>query len=96
ETTPTNTNLVGNLNPEQLSPPVTKTLSPPDKQPEEVRLLAFFAVLLVILGLLSIVALATRTSKFSLMPNSEQSSDHKDKIDYFPYQEGRDSQGKAA
>ncbi|MHC5832840.1 MAG: serine/threonine protein kinase, partial [Nostoc sp.] len=38
ETTPTNTNLVGNLNPEQLSPPVTK-MSPPDKQPEEVRLL---------------------------------------------------------
>ncbi|MHC5615801.1 MAG: protein kinase domain-containing protein [Nostoc sp.] len=96
ETTPRNTNLVGNLNPEQLSSPVTKTLSHPDKQPEEVRLLAFFAVLLVILGLLSIVALATRTSKFSLMPNSEQSSDHKDKIDYFPYQEGRDSQGKVA
>jgi len=95
ETTPTNTNLVDNLNTEQLSPPVTK-MSPPDKQPEEVRLLAFFAVLLVILGLLSIVALATRTSKFSLMPNSEQSSDHKDKIDYFPYQEGRDSQGKIA
>ncbi|MEH1911112.1 serine/threonine-protein kinase [Nostoc sp.] len=96
ETTPTNINLVGNLNTEQLSAPITKTLSPPDKQPEEVRLLAFFAVMLVILGLLSIVALATRTSKFTLMANSEQSPDKKGKIDYFPYKEGRDSQGKVA
>ncbi|MEH2381544.1 MAG: serine/threonine-protein kinase [Nostoc sp.] len=96
ETTSTNINLAGNLNTEQLSPPITKTLSPPDKQPEEVRLLAFFAALLVILGLLSIVALATRTSKFTLMANSEQSPDKKGKIDYFPYKEGRDSQGKVA
>ncbi|MEH2358888.1 serine/threonine-protein kinase [Nostoc sp.] len=96
ETTPANINLVSNLNTEQLSAPITKTLSPPDKQPEEVRLLAFFAVMLVILGLLSIVALATRTSKFTLMPNSEQSPEKKGKIDYFHYQEGRDSQGKVA
>ncbi|MHC5934811.1 protein kinase domain-containing protein [Nostoc sp.] len=96
ETTPANINLVGNLNTEQLSAPINKILPPPDKQPEEVRLLAFFAVMLVILGLLSIVALATRTSKFSLMPNYEQSPEKKGKIDYFPYQEGRDSQGKVA
>ncbi|MEH2412520.1 serine/threonine-protein kinase [Nostoc sp.] len=96
ETTSANINLVSNLNIEQLSPPITKTLSPPDKQPEEVRLLAFFAVMLVILGLLSIVALATRTSKFTLMPNSEQSPEKKGKIDYFPYKEGRDSHGKVA
>ncbi|MEH2320752.1 serine/threonine-protein kinase [Nostoc sp.] len=96
ETTSTNINLVSNLNIEQLSPPITKTLSPPHKQPEEVRLLAFFAVMLVILGLLSIVALATRTSKFTLMPNSEQSPEKKGKIDYFPYKEGRDSHGKVA
>ncbi|MEH2293495.1 serine/threonine-protein kinase [Nostoc sp.] len=96
ETTSTNINLVSNLNTEELSPPIAKTLSPPHKQPEEVRLLAFFAVMLVILGLLSIVALATRTSKFTLMPNSEQSPEKKGKIDYFPYKEGRDSHGKVA
>ncbi|MBN3898870.1 MAG: serine/threonine protein kinase [Nostoc sp. NOS(2021)] len=96
ETTPKNINLAGNLNTEQLSPPITKTFSPPDKQPEEVRLLAFFVALLVILGLLSIMALATRTSKFTLMPNYEQSPEKKGKIDYFPYKEGRDSQGKVA
>ncbi|MEH2006924.1 serine/threonine-protein kinase [Nostoc sp.] len=96
ETTPVNIILVDNINTEQLSAPITKTLSPPDKQPEEVPLLKFFAVLLVILGLLSIVALATRTSKFSVRQNYGQSPEKKSKIDYFPYKEGRDSQGKVA
>ena len=96
ETTPENINLVEDCNVEQLLPPITQTSLTPYKQPEEVPLLAFFAVLLVILGLLSIVALATRTSKFTGMQNYEQSPEKKGKIDYFPYQEGRDSQGKVA
>ena len=96
ETTPENINLVEDCNVEQLLPPITQTSLTPHKQPEEVPLLAFFAVLLVILGLLSIVALATRTSKFTGMQNYEQSPEKKGKIDYFPYQEGRDSQGKVA
>ncbi|MEH2120539.1 serine/threonine-protein kinase [Nostoc sp.] len=96
ETTPENINLVEDCNVEQLLPPITQTSLTPHKQPEEVPLLAFFAVLLVILGLLSIVALATRTSKFTGMQNYKQSPEKKGKIDYFPYQEGRDSQGKVA
>ena len=96
ETTPENINLVEDCNVEQLLPPITQTSLTPHKQPEEVPLLAFFATLLVILGLLSIVALATRASKFPGMQNYEQSPEKKGKIDYFPYQEGRDSQGKVA
>ncbi|MCC5669438.1 serine/threonine protein kinase [Nostoc sp. CHAB 5784] len=96
ETTPENINLVRNSNIEQLPPPITKTSFTPQKQPEEVPLLKFFAALLVILGLLSIVALATRTSKFSVLQNYGQSPERKGKIDYFPYKEGRDSQGRVA
>ncbi|MCC5643467.1 protein kinase [Nostoc sp. CHAB 5824] len=96
ETTPENINLVKNSNIEQLPPAITKNSFPPHKQPEEVPLLKFFAALLVILGLLSIVALATRTSKFSARSNYGQFPEKKGKIDYFPYQEGRDSLGKVA
>ncbi|MEH2335426.1 serine/threonine-protein kinase [Nostoc sp.] len=96
EITPENINLVEDCNVEQSLPPITQTSLTPHKQPEEVPLLAFFAILLVILGLLSIVALATRTSKFTGMQNYEQSPEKKGKIDYFPYQEGKDSQGKVA
>ncbi|MCC5656124.1 serine/threonine protein kinase [Nostoc sp. XA010] len=96
ETTPENINLVEDSNIEQLPPLITKTSFSPQKQPEEVPLLKFFAALLVILGLISIVALATRTSKFSVRQNYGQSPKKKGNIDYFPYQEGRDSQGRVA
>ncbi len=96
ETNIENLNLVKDCDIEQLSSPIAKTSLPPQKQPEEVRLLAFFAALLVILGLLSIVALATRTSQFSLRKNDGQSPEKKGKIDYFPYKEGRDGQGRVA
>lgn len=96
ETTPENSNLVKDSNIEQLPPLITKTSFAPHKQPEEVPLLKFFAALLVILGLLSIVALATRTSKFSVRQNYGQPPEKKGNIDYFPYQEGRDSQGRVA
>jgi len=96
ETTVINVNLVENSNIEQLPLPNPKTLSILYQQPEKVPLLKFFAALLVILGLVSTVALATRTSKFSLMPNYRQSPERKGKIDYFPYKEGRDSQGRTA
>ncbi|MEH1872441.1 serine/threonine protein kinase [Nostoc sp.] len=91
-----NIDLIGDYNIEQLPPPITKTSFTPQKKPEEVPLLKFFAALLVILGLLSIVALATRTPKFSVMQNYGQSPEKKGQIDYFPYKEGRDSQGKVA
>ncbi|MCC5608432.1 serine/threonine protein kinase [Nostoc sp. CHAB 5834] len=96
ETTPENINLVGDCKIEQLPPQITKTSFPPQKQPEEVPLLKFFAALLVILGLLSIVALATRTSKFPVRQNYGQFPEKKGNIDYFTYQEGRDSQGRVA
>jgi len=96
ETTPENINLVEDSNIEQLPPLITKTSFAPQKQPEEVPLLKFFAALLVILGLISIVALATRTSKFSVRQNYGQSPEKKGNIDYFPYKEGRDSQGRVA
>lgn len=96
ETTIQKMNVVENLDTEQVPSAITKTSLPPYKQPEEVPILAFFAAMLVILGLLSIVALATRTSKFSGKQNYGQSPEKKGEIDYFPYKEGRDSQGKIA
>ncbi|MBG1271938.1 serine/threonine-protein kinase [Nostoc sp. WHI] len=87
---------VETFNIEQFPLANPKTLSTLYQQQEKVPLLEFFAALLLTLGLLSIVALATRTSKFSLMPNYGQSPERKGKIDYFPYQEGRDSQGRIA
>jgi serine/threonine protein kinase len=96
ETTPENLNLVIDLNTEELSPPIPKTLSSPHKEPEEVPLLKFFTGLLMILGLLSIVALAMRNSKFIVNSNYGQSPEKRGKIDYFSYQEGRDSQGRRA
>ncbi len=50
----------------------------------------------MILGLLSIVALAMRNSKFIVNSNYGQSPEKKGKIDYFSYQEGKDSQGRRA
>ena len=82
----------------QLPPPITTTTLPSQqKQPEKVPLLALFAALLVSLGLLGIVALTTRSSKFaSFPPNYGQAPERKGKVDYFPYEEGRDSQGRIA
>lgn len=77
ETTAENPNLLDNCNIERLPPQITKTSFAPQKQPEEVPLLKFFAALLVILGLISIVALATRTSKFSVRQNYGQSPEKK-------------------
>ncbi|MDZ8226120.1 MULTISPECIES: serine/threonine-protein kinase [unclassified Nostoc] len=96
ETTPENINLVKDSNIEQLPPLITKTSFAPHKQLEELPLLKFFVALLVILGLISIVALATRTSKFSVRQNYGQYPEKKGNIDYFPYKEGKDSQGRVA
>jgi eukaryotic-like serine/threonine-protein kinase len=96
ETTPENINLAIDLNMEQLSAPIPQTSSSPQKEPEEVPLLKFFAGLLVILGLLSIIALVMRNSQFIVRSNYGQPPEKRGNIDYFPYQEGRDSQGKIA
>ncbi|MEH2151828.1 serine/threonine-protein kinase [Nostoc sp.] len=75
---------------------INNDLLPPHKQPEKVPLLAFFAALLVVLGLLSIVALTTRKSEFYGMSSYRQYPEKKGNINYFAYREGRDSQGRIA
>ncbi len=88
-------NILVSPNTAQLPQPTTTI--PPQKQPEKLPLLALFAALLVSLGLLGLVALATRSSKLgSLPPDYGQAPERKGKVDYFPYEEGKDSQGRVA
>ncbi|MHC5595856.1 MAG: protein kinase domain-containing protein [Nostoc sp.] len=84
------------LEDDNTSTSINKKSLSPQKQLEKVPLVAFFAVLLVALGLLSIVALATQKSESSGMSNYRQYPDKKGNIEYFSYQEGRDSQGRVA
>ncbi|MEH1969201.1 serine/threonine-protein kinase [Nostoc sp.] len=96
EINPINSNILEFSQIEQLPSPINNNLLAPQKQPEKVPLLTFFAILLVVLGLLSIVALATRTSKFSVGADYKQRPEKKGNIEYFTYQEGRDTQGRIA
>ncbi|MEH2025253.1 serine/threonine-protein kinase [Nostoc sp.] len=96
DTTPINSNLLEFSQIEHLPVDINNDLLPPHKQPDKVPLLTFFAVLLVVLGLLSIGALATRKSEVSGISNYTQYPEKKGKIDYFSYKEGRDSQGRIA
>ncbi|MDB9345957.1 serine/threonine protein kinase [Nodularia spumigena CS-586/05] len=66
------------------------------KNSEKVPLTALFTALLVSLGLLGLTAFATLSQKFTTLGTSTKSPQRKGTIDYFPYQEGRDSQGKIA
>ncbi len=103
-TTAATINIVGSPKTEQLTPPPTTTLPPQpvcfppeEKQREKLPLLALFVALLVSLGLLGVVALATRSTKFALLPpDYGQLPEKKGQVDYFPYQEGKDSQGRTA
>ncbi|BAY78597.1 serine/threonine protein kinase [Nostoc linckia NIES-25] len=76
--------------------PIAPNFSNANNNLEKLPLLRIFAALLVVLGLLSIILIATQTSKISLIPNYGQFAETKGNIDYFPYQEGRDSQGRIA
>ncbi|MEA5502809.1 4-Cys prefix domain-containing protein [Halotia wernerae UHCC 0503] len=69
---------------------------PPAKQSTKVPLPALFAAMLVSLALLNAIALTTGYPKFVALPNQGQFPQRKGKIDYFPYEEGRDSQGRIA
>ncbi|MBD2384515.1 serine/threonine protein kinase [Cylindrospermum sp. FACHB-282] len=96
-TTPATVNVIGIPRTAQLPQPTTnKTLLTQEKQPEKVPLLALFAALLVSLGIVSLVALATKTTKFAASANYGQAPERKGKVDYFPYEEGKDSQGRVA
>jgi eukaryotic-like serine/threonine-protein kinase len=93
---------------EILSSPTTTTTSPPpvcippeEEKRDKVPLLALISALLVVLGLLGFVALATRSDKYAIGGGSygqapERKKGDKVTVDYFPYQPGRDSQGRTA
>ncbi|MEH2286105.1 serine/threonine-protein kinase [Nostoc sp.] len=93
---PTNSDIQKDSTLEHLSKNINNNSLPQNKQLEKVPLLAFFAILLVLLGLLSILALATQASSFLETSYYRQYPVKKGNIDYFPYQEGRDSQGRIA
>jgi eukaryotic-like serine/threonine-protein kinase len=96
EVNPQDTKTLENYQIENLPISINNNSLSTHKQPEKVPSLAFFAVLLLVLGLLSIVTLATRQSDSSELSNYRQYPEKKGKIDYFPYKEGRDSQGRIA
>ncbi|MDB9435711.1 serine/threonine protein kinase [Dolichospermum lemmermannii CS-548] len=73
------------------------TVIPPQRQPEKLPLLSWFAALIVSLLLLWWVSLAFRNTKFAaLPPDYGQAPVKQGKVDYFPYEEGKDSQGRVA
>lgn len=100
-------NLVGNQKTELLASPTTTTLPPQpipippeEKERDKVPLLALLSALLVVLGCLGLFALATRSDRYASNPNYGQAPERKTgkkvTVDYFPYQEGKDSQGRVA
>ncbi len=95
-TTTATVNLAGSPTTEQLPLPSTKTVFTPEKQLDKIPLLALFLALLVSLGFLGLIALATRSGKFGIVPNYGQAPEKKGKVDYFTYEEGKDSQGRVA
>ncbi|MDZ8090378.1 MAG: serine/threonine-protein kinase [Nostoc sp. DedQUE05] len=96
DTTPTNNNILESSKLEHLTVDINSNSLPQNQQSQKVPLLTFFAVLLVILGLLSIVTLATRKSDLPDTSYYRQYPEKKGNIDYFSYQEGKDSQGRIA
>ncbi|MTJ54847.1 serine/threonine protein kinase [Anabaena sp. UHCC 0253] len=73
------------------------TVIPPQKQPEKLPILAWFTALIVSLLLLWWIAFANRNNKFTVLPpDYGQAPVKKGNVDYFPYEEGKDSQGRVA
>jgi eukaryotic-like serine/threonine-protein kinase len=91
-------NIGGGLKTEIVNKTTTNhTVIPPQKQPEKLPLFAWLAALIVSLLLLWSVALANRNNKFTVLPpDYGQAPVKKGKVDYFPYEEGKDSQGRVA
>ncbi|MFM6023963.1 MAG: protein kinase domain-containing protein [Dolichospermum sp.] len=92
-------NIVGGLKTEIVTPTTTtkNTVKPQEKQPEKLPLLALFTALICSLLLLWTVALANRNNKFTVVPaDYGQAPVKRGQVDYFPYEEGKDSQGKVA
>lgn len=81
--------------------PQTPTLSPQVPQQDEERkkwsLILALSLLLLGLGLIGLAAIAAlNNSDLSLRPIPTQSPQRKGGVDYFPYVEGADSQGRTA
>ncbi|MBD2341129.1 serine/threonine protein kinase [Calothrix sp. FACHB-156] len=85
-------NLGQNIQTEQPFSSTSKTLLTKQKPP----LLALIAALIASLGLLGLIALFVGNLKLNFIPNYGQSPERKGKVDYFPYVEGKDSQGRVA
>jgi hypothetical protein len=67
-----------------------------EKHPEKLHLTAHCTALLVSLGLLGLTGLTTTSPQFSNLGALTQVAQRRGTVDYFPYQAGRDSQGKTA
>ena len=67
-----------------------------EKQRDKLPFLAFLAFLLVALGLISLAALAFFKSDQPSLPKNAQAPQKKGEVDYFPYIQGADSQGRTA
>jgi hypothetical protein len=63
---------------------------------KKVALGRLLAALLVSLGILGLISLFIYSPQFATLTASTQSPQRKGTVDYFPYQEGMDSQGKIA
>ncbi|BAY88686.1 MULTISPECIES: serine/threonine-protein kinase [unclassified Tolypothrix] len=85
-------NLGHNVQIEQPYSPTSKTLLAKPRP----HLLALIAALIASLGLLWVLALILGNLKLNFIPNYGQAPERKGKVDYFPYEEGRDSKGRAA
>ena len=98
ENTSATVNIGGVGKTEIINKPTTNnTVIPPERQPEKLPLLSWFAALIVSLLLLWWVSLAFRNTKFAaLPPDYGQAPVKQGKVDYFPYEEGKDSQGRVA
>jgi serine/threonine protein kinase len=98
ENTSATVNIGGVGKTEIINKPTTNNnVVPPQRQPEKLPLLSWFAALIVSLLLLWWVSLAFRNTKFAaLPPDYGQAPVKQGKVDYFPYEEGKDSQGRVA
>jgi eukaryotic-like serine/threonine-protein kinase len=66
----------------------------PRSQPDHYPLLFLLGILMIALGCLTLTALAL--SNIEVIPTVTQRPQRKGKVDYFPYVEGADSQGRTA
>ena len=79
-----------------LTPPPPQPIPPPEKERDKLTFLAFLAFLLIALGLLGLAGLAFSTFDRPSLPKNAQAPQQKGDVDYFPYVEGTDSQGRTA